>query len=65
MDLGGGGGGTVLVVWEQTLPYLEPKLRTWGYESLPNRDLCQETRRKRKTPANFQGWDSSCLRAAP
>lgn len=38
----------VLVVWEQTLPYLEPKLRTWGFKSIPNRDLCRETRRKRK-----------------
>lgn len=37
-----------LVLWEQTLPYLKPKLRAWGFESLPKRDLCQETRRKRK-----------------
>lgn len=47
MDLGGG-GGTVLVVLGQTLPYLEPKLRTWGFKSLLNRVLCQETGRMRK-----------------
>lgn len=27
MDLAGREGGTVLVVWKQTLPYLEPELR--------------------------------------
>lgn len=47
MDLGGG-GGTVLVVLGQTLPYLEPKLRTWEFKRLLNRVLCQETGRMRK-----------------
>lgn len=28
MDLAGGEGGTVLVVWKQTFPYLEPELRS-------------------------------------
>lgn len=45
MDLGGGGGTVVL---GQTLPYLEPKLRTWEFKRLLNRVLCQETGRMRK-----------------
>lgn len=47
MDLGGG-GETVLMVLGQTLSYLEPKLRTWGFKSLLNRGICQKTGRMRK-----------------
>lgn len=43
----GGGEGTVLMVLGETLSYLEPKLRTWGFKNLLNRVICQETGRMR------------------
>lgn len=43
-----GGGETVLMVLGQTLSYLDPKLRTWGFKSLLHRVICQEIGRMRR-----------------